>query len=85
MINGRALAFSLRTPHSCPAPVLKPPPRDVATELIRAGHTPVVYSPHLGPIAEEFEADGVNAEELCSEMNTLRIAIQQRQGKPFPW
>src|SRR6185503_2952166 len=30
--------------------------RDVAAELLRRGHLPVVYSPHLGPLAAEIRA-----------------------------
>lgn len=33
--------------------------RDLAAALIRLGHLPIVYSPHLGAIAEEIRADSI--------------------------
>ncbi len=32
--------------------------RDVSLGLLRRGHRPIVYSPHLGPIADEIRARG---------------------------
>ncbi len=42
--------------------------RDLALELQRQGHTPLVYSPSLGAIAQEIKNHGI---EVASELNSL--------------
>lgn len=34
--------------------------RDLASELLRRGHRPVVYAPNLGPLAEEMRRTGID-------------------------
>jgi glycosyltransferase involved in cell wall biosynthesis len=41
--------------------------RDLALGLAQAGHQPFVYSPQLGPIAEELRAAGITAIDKLSQ------------------
>lgn len=45
--------------------------RDVAVELMRQGHTPFVYSPHLGPMAEQLRSASV-----CVTDDLSKIRVQ---------
>jgi hypothetical protein len=42
--------------------------RDLAVELLRRGHTPIVYSPLLGEVAHEIRAHGIS---VTDSLNTL--------------
>src|SRR5215510_7870421 len=42
--------------------------RDLALELRRQGHEPVVYSPRLGPVAEEIRNSGVVVTDQLSKV-----------------
>jgi len=42
--------------------------RDLATELIKRGHTPIIYSPHLGKLAEELRAKSI---PVVKELNSI--------------
>lgn len=49
--------------------------RDMATGLARAGHRPTVYSPRLGPIAEELRSIGIPVVNRLSEVSTTPDVI----------
>ena len=42
--------------------------RDLATELIKRGHTPIIYSPRLGKLAEELRAKSI---PVVKELNSI--------------
>lgn len=44
--------------------------RDLAIELRRQGHEPVVYSPHLGEVAEEIQNAGIMVVDNLSALTT---------------
>ena len=45
--------------------------RDLALGLLRKGHTPVVYAPELGPIAEELRRRTVPVVDNLSHVGTV--------------
>jgi hypothetical protein len=42
--------------------------RDLATELIKRGHTPIIYSPRLGKLAEEMRAKSI---PVVKDLNSI--------------
>jgi hypothetical protein len=42
--------------------------RDLATELIKRGHTPIIYSPRLGKLAEELRAKSI---PVVKDLNSI--------------
>jgi hypothetical protein len=42
--------------------------RDLATELIKRGHTPIIYSPRLGKLAEELRSKSI---PVVKELNSI--------------
>jgi glycosyl transferase family 4 len=54
--------------------------RDLASSLRRRGHLPIVYSPHLGAIAEEIRAETVPVVEDMSKIGTAPDVIHGHHG-----
>jgi Glycosyltransferase Family 4 len=54
--------------------------RDLASSLRRRGHLPIVYSPHLGTIAEEIRAETVPVVSDVSKIGTAPDVIHGHHG-----